>query len=109
MGARGMWMLLWWACAATGVGCGAGEADEGAAPALGPSGEAAVEEVRPAPVPSTAELVPARPPLEAAPVLVLRGAEVERPTPPVATFQPAFHQALRGHHEVSTLTTFRLR
>ena len=52
------------------------------------------------------------PGLEVAPPLVLRGTESERPTPPrapVLAFQPAFHQALRWSHSVSSVTTFRMR
>ena len=52
------------------------------------------------------------PGLEVAPPLVLRGTESERPTPPrapVLAFQPGFHQALRWSHNVSSVTTFRMR
>jgi lysophospholipase L1-like esterase len=50
--------------------------------------------------------------VEVAPPLVLHGTEAERPLPPRAPafgFQPAFHQALRWSHSVSSVTTFRLR
>ncbi|MCE9672656.1 GDSL-type esterase/lipase family protein [Myxococcus stipitatus] len=52
-------------------------------------------------------------PLEVAPVVVDDGEERQTPPPAPApapdTFQPGFHQALRGSHSVSSLTTFRMR
>lgn len=65
--------------------------------------------------PASVESTAPEAPLEVAPALVLNDERRVRATPPPApspvgsSFQPGFHQALRGAHDVGSITTFRMR